>query len=93
MIKQVISLKNIFTTIYAKVYKLQICQFDMLMLRYKMIKDFHIIKLFNKKEFLNFINKNKCNYGGYCYNCSMKWKANGFDVCGNPNCISINTIL
>ena len=35
----------------------------------------------------------KCNYGDYCYNCSMKWKENGFDCCGNPNCQYINSIL
>jgi hypothetical protein len=58
MIKQVISLNNIFITIFAKVYKLQLCLLDMLVFRSKMIKNFHIIKLFSKKEFLNFLNKN-----------------------------------
>lgn len=35
----------------------------------------------------------KCSYGDYCYNCSQKWRSNGFDCCGNPTCTYINTIL
>lgn len=35
----------------------------------------------------------KCSYGDYCFNCFQKWRNDGFEKCGNPTCILINTIL